>query len=549
MKKNSFVEGTVIATLSIVLVKILGMLYVIPFYAIVGKSGGALYSYGYNIYLIFLGISSAGLPDAIAKIVAEYNALGYQDAKEKAYKIGRKMISIIAIISFLVLILCADIYGNFMIGKLTGNNTPSDVAMVVRFVAPAVLLIPFLSMFKGYLQGHKFISSSSFSQLIEQVVRIFVILAGSYLVINVFKGSVSLAVGIAVAGAFFGGACAYLFLKHSMNRNKEKFIIPESEQVKSKVTDKEIRNKIIAYALPFIIISIVSNLYNMTDQKLVLFSLNHMGFESNQVEFIASAISTWAPKITMIINAMSIGLSMSLVPNIVHAYTKKNHEEVASKVNKSLSMILFISIPLALGLLTLAPSVWTIFYNTDTVGANILRLTCISALFGNVYMIVAAICQSLNKFKLVYTLSATGFILNAILDVPIMFLYNKIGIPAYLGSITASIIGYGSSILIGLKSLGKENEISYKETFINLGKTLIPALCMLVVIIPLQMMLPFDVYTRLGAILNIITVTITGGLVFVLVAFKSGIIESILGRVYVNKLLKKLTFGKLQLKD
>ena len=41
MKKNSFVEGTFIATFSIILVKILGVLYVIPFYKIIGESGGA----------------------------------------------------------------------------------------------------------------------------------------------------------------------------------------------------------------------------------------------------------------------------------------------------------------------------------------------------------------------------------------------------------------------------------------------------------------------------------------------------------------------------
>ena len=58
MKKNNLIEGTIIATSAIILVKILGMLYVIPFYQIVGARGGALYSYAYNIYAIFLAISS-----------------------------------------------------------------------------------------------------------------------------------------------------------------------------------------------------------------------------------------------------------------------------------------------------------------------------------------------------------------------------------------------------------------------------------------------------------------------------------------------------------
>ena len=56
MKKSSFVEGTFIATAAIIFVKILGMLYVIPFYAIVGTEGAALYAYAYNIYNIFCGI-------------------------------------------------------------------------------------------------------------------------------------------------------------------------------------------------------------------------------------------------------------------------------------------------------------------------------------------------------------------------------------------------------------------------------------------------------------------------------------------------------------
>ena len=102
MKKNSFMEGAMIATLAIVITKILGMIYVIPFYRIIGTSGGALYSYAYNIYMIFLGISSAGIPTSISKIISEYDTLGYKEAKQRTYKIGVKIISYISIIAFLL---------------------------------------------------------------------------------------------------------------------------------------------------------------------------------------------------------------------------------------------------------------------------------------------------------------------------------------------------------------------------------------------------------------------------------------------------------------
>ena len=66
MKKNGFMEGAIIATIAIIISKVLGVLYVIPFYKIIGEQGGALYGYAYNIYNIFLIISSAGIPLAIS---------------------------------------------------------------------------------------------------------------------------------------------------------------------------------------------------------------------------------------------------------------------------------------------------------------------------------------------------------------------------------------------------------------------------------------------------------------------------------------------------
>ena len=123
MKKNSFIEGTFIATASIILVKILGMLYVVPFYIIVGSKGGALYSYAYNIYLIFLSISSAGIPSAISKIISEYNALGKIEAKTRAFQLGKKFIGYFSVVAFIILFVFAEELATLILGNLSGGNT------------------------------------------------------------------------------------------------------------------------------------------------------------------------------------------------------------------------------------------------------------------------------------------------------------------------------------------------------------------------------------------------------------------------------------------
>ena len=75
MKKNNFLEGAAVATFAIFFTKVLGVLYVIPFYKMIGTQGGALYGYAYTIYNLFLIISSAGIPLAISKLTSEFIAL------------------------------------------------------------------------------------------------------------------------------------------------------------------------------------------------------------------------------------------------------------------------------------------------------------------------------------------------------------------------------------------------------------------------------------------------------------------------------------------
>ena len=132
MKKNSFIGGAFIATFAIIIVKVIGLLYVIPFNMIIGEQGGALYGYGYNIYNLFLSISSAGFPFAISKLTSEYNALGYRKAISDTYKIAIKLISAISIIIFLLLFIFASGIGKLIIGTQTGGNTYEDIAFVIR---------------------------------------------------------------------------------------------------------------------------------------------------------------------------------------------------------------------------------------------------------------------------------------------------------------------------------------------------------------------------------------------------------------------------------
>ena len=540
LKKSSFIEGTFIATLAIVLVKIMGMLYVIPFYAIVGTTGAALYSYAYNIYNIFLDISTVGLPIAISKITNEFHTLKMYDAKKRAYEIAIKIMRFLSVAIFIILFFFAYPIASFIIGDLTGGNTKEAVTAVIRTVSLAILVIPYLSVAKGYLQGHNVINISSISNVLEQVVRILVIIAGSFLAIKVFHLSYVVGVMVALSGAFLGGLVSYFYVKNKMNKNKKELGLVEQKK-KDKITNKEIAKKLASYAIPYVIINSVSSLYSFIDMILVLRGLELMGYATSDIEFISSSISTWAGKINMIVISIAMGMTISLIPSIVHAYTLKKWDDVNNKINAAFKIIAFVSLPMAIGLSLLSSEVWQVFYGASKIGATILSVSVFVAVTLNFYMITSSIMQSLNKYKTVYIATICGLLSNAIFDIPLMYLLNFMGLPAYIGPLVSSIIGYMLSVFINLRTIKKEEkQINYKDSLKTMGKILVPSLVMFIVIFALKRIIPFSATSRLKAILIIIFYAVIGVVIYGGISYKMGLLEEVLGKNLLSKITKKL---------
>ena len=549
MKKSGFLEGTIIATSAIVITKILGMLYVIPFYAMIGVQGSALYAYAYNIYVIFLDISSAGLPIAMSKIIKEYNTLGMMDAKVRAYRLGKKIIGFVSIAAFIVLMVFAENIASIILGELEGGNTINDVAFVIRCVSFAILVIPFLSVSKGYLQGHNIINVSSISQVIEQAVRIAVILGGSYLALNVFHLSLTNSVGIAVFGAFAGGIAAILYILANMRRHKKELSLT-TDVKKDAISNKEIIKKIATYAIPFIVIDVAVSLYSFVDMVLISRTMTSLGFDAHTTEFITSSVATWSGKISMVVNAIAMGLTVSLIPNIVEAFTLKKWNLVESRLNKAIQIILITCIPMVIGISLLAKAIWSIFYGYEDIelGGLVLSFYIFISLFFNLYMVTSSTLQSLNKFKSVYLTSLLGYITNAVLDVPLMLLMHSLGFEPFIGAILASILGYSFSVVTAMYVMRKDHKLRYKSSFKMLGKLILPTLIMTVVVLILKAIIPLDITSKFSCILYVAIISILGAITYLFVTYKQGTLMTVFGKEYLNKIMKKITFGKVQIK-
>ena len=70
---------------------------------------------------------------------------------------------------------------------------------------------------------------------------------------------------------------------------------------------------------------------------------------------------------------------------------------------------------------------------------------------------------------------------------------------------------------------------------------------MLVVLLIINKFIPLDVYKKFDAIILIIINAIVGGFIYIYLSFKLNIPYQIFGKEYLNKIIKKLTFGKLKI--
>lgn len=544
MKKNSFIEGTIFASLSFLIIKFLGAIYVIPFYAIVGELGGALYSYAYTVYSLIINICTIGIPHAISKIISEYNTLEMYEAKERTFKIGNKIMVILSTILFLLMFIFAKQAAYIFIGDIdsTGNSI-EDVVLVIRSISFCLLIVPYLAIKRGYLQGQKFITVSTTGEVIEQVVRVAFILVGSYLAINVFNAKTSIGVAIAVFGAFIAGLAAYIYLDVKIRKNKKEFNMPSKNQ-KDKVSNKTILKKIVSFSIPLMIVSITTDLYNMTDLSLIIRGLGYLGYSGKVAETIGSVMATWASKICLIVNAITFGLTINIIPHMSSSYVKKDYKAINNQFIKSIAMVIVIGLPMSIGISLLANEVYYIFYGASEYGGIILRLLPYSIMLGNINMVVNTTLQSLDKFKTIYISTFTGLLTNALLDIPLMILCDKIGIYPYYGAIISTMIGTSISLTISLRKLKKDMNFEYKELLNIIKKALLPLTSMIVVVLILEYFIGPLFTTRITSIITCIICAVVGATIYGIISYKNNLLYNSLGEEYVDQILRKIKIKK-----
>ena len=537
MKKNTFVKGALITTLGVIFTKILGILYVIPFHALIGEKGGALYGYAYTVYSVFISLASAGIPLAISKLVSEYQTLGYYNVKKRVFLLARQLAIIFGIICFLIIVIFAPLFAKLILGDITGGNSLEDVVFVLRVIGTAILVVPVLGVYRGYFEGHRFMSPPSISQVLEQLLRVLIIIFGSLFAVRVFNLNLSTTVGIALFGATAGAIVSYLYLVDKKKKNESKF----NEKIRNInepiVTNKEILRKIFIYAFPFIMIDIFKSLYNYVDLISVVKGLvKYAEFSVDNAETIYSMISTWGQKFNMIIFAISTGIIVSLIPSLTESFVKKDSDDVDKRATQGLNMLLFLIIPMTLGISFLSKPIWTLFYGNSIYGPSVLSYFIFEGLFIALFTCMITVLQVIKDYKMVFISLLSGVLIKIIFNNTFILSFYQIGLPAYYGIITATILGYIISTIICMVTLYSRHNIKFKNTFNYFIEMMIGSILMIIVLFILSLIIPIYSKVRIVNLFIILLYALVGATVYFIYVYKVKLLSNIFGRNFINKI-------------
>lgn len=543
VRKSSFAESTYLMYIAFMINGVIGALYYTPFLAMIGHEGFYVYDSAYSIYSLFLDLSTSGIPVAMSMIASEYNSLHMYRSKEKAFNIGRKIIAGFSIFSFLMLQIFAREIGYFYISDAMDPMTGERITDAIRVVSFSLLIIPFMALKRGYLQGHQLFVVSSRSQLIEQITRISVILAGAFITVKVLGASPYTGVLVALLGVTASGVITYIYLTVK-TRNNDELFIKDSQDEKVENT-RTIIKKIVVYCVIISIVSMSQSMYMIANKKLILVALSNLGFLSEEIKIIINIAVAYVTKIGTIVISLSLAMTGSIAPHIAGNYARQDYKGVNDKLKQVVSIVLVIAVPRALGIILLAPQVYYVFFGASEYGPRILRMAIAYNVISCTTAVFSTALQSMNHGKQVCVFTIIAIILNIAMDLPFMYLFNWLGLPPYLGANLSSIVSELVLLALQLRTLYIVVNFNYRKAFTIFRQIRVPLAAMTALVMLMKIVIPIPLtMSRFKVLLMLFVYAGLGAALYFRLCYKAGALQQAFDQEVVDSLLRKLGRGK-----
>lgn len=473
IRKQSLLLGALTGSFGVFISKILGLFYVVPLNSLAGEGNMVFYSITYTYYDLLLKISSAGIPFAIAALVAKY----YSREDYKTVLLIKKMGSSILLLSgFIIafLFLCvSNPLAKVAMGSMASPEDIKNLVNLFRILSLALVLVPFLSSLRGYYQGLKEMEAYAASQVLEQFVRVFGIIFLGFVCVSLLKLDQIYAIYMAILSASIGALAAIVyFLVVKRNDDKTMIKMADCQTQISHRTKQDIFKEMLTLGIPYLIISFLGVTSALIDSNFFIGYATKVGIPYEEAKLVLGILQVNCHKIASIPQVLTIGFSAGLVPYITEAFEKHDYQKLRCHINDILKTVLFILIPLVVWIFIYAKPIYYIMYGNANLdmATKIFALSCLTIFTDTIAPIISSTCITLRQNKVTILSLLFGTAIKLISFFALIKLFGPYGL--ILSTALASMV----VILINLYNLKKNFHVNYQPLIKDVVLTLIVAL-------------------------------------------------------------------------
>lgn len=389
MLKNKFIKSTFILIISGFITKILGFIIKIIYTRLVGTEGISLYTLIVPTYSLFITIITLSLPLAISKLVAE-----------KKYS-NQKIISNAIIIIILINL--------FMIGVVLlssdyiANSLLKESRTKCLFIAMS-LTFPFISIssiLKGYFFGKQNMYPNAISNIIEQLIRIFLIILIIPLLIK--KSSTFAVMGLILFSIITEFASILVFM----------FFLPKNIIVKKNNIkyDKIVCKNLLGISVPAVSSRFIGNIGFFFEPIILTNLLLKTGFSHEYILTEYGVYNAYSIALLTMPSFFIMAISSALVPEISRFWSLNNKEVVRRRFKQALLISFIIGIIFSTGILLFRNQLLNILYGTSKGSEYIKILAPVFVLFYLEGPLISTL-QAINLAKKSFKVTLFGVVLK-----------------------------------------------------------------------------------------------------------------------------------------
>ena len=530
-QQAQMLRGTAWLTASNFISRLLGAIYIIPWYIWMGTyaaTANGLFTMGYNIYAWFLLISTAGIPVAVAKQVAKYNTM---QEEEHSFALIRSFLGFMTVLGLafaLILYLFAP-----WLADLSGVG--KDLIPIMQSLAWAVLIFPSMSVIRGFFQGMNNLKPYAMSQIAEQVIRVIWMLLATFIIMKLGSKDYLSAVTQSTFAAFVGMVASFAVLLYFLYKEG---LLQKVFETRDKIDSKSLLVDTIKEAIPFIITGSAIQLFQILDQMTFINSMKWFTNYSNEdLVVMFSYFSANPNKITMILISVGVSIGSVGLPLLTENYVKGDLPSASRLVQDSITMFFLFLLPATVGVVMVGEPLYTVFYGKpDSLALGLFVFAVLQSTILGLYMVLSPMLQAMFRNRKAVLYFIYGSLAKIVLQLPSIAIFHSYGplISTTIGLIIPIVLMYREICQI----TGARRKIILKRTILVTILTLV----MFILVGFLQWIfgLVFHPTGRFWSFIYVALIGTIGGGLYGVMSLYTRLLDKVIGQAKADQLRARL---------